>query len=64
MLTADVRKRLKASTASAYARINVQAAKGSRSPGDLEVLQALERDFGPCNERLAELTGLDLTAWR
>jgi hypothetical protein len=64
MLTADVRKRLKASTASAYARINVQPAEGSRSAGDVEVLQALERDFGPCNERLAELTGIDLTAWR
>jgi hypothetical protein len=64
MLTANVRKRLKAATAPAYARINVQTAEGSRSPGDVEVLQALERDFGPCNERLAQLTGLDLTAWR
>jgi hypothetical protein len=64
MLPADARKRLKASTASAYARINIEAAGGSRSAADADVLEALERDFGPCNERLAELTGLDLTAWR
>jgi Sulfotransferase domain len=64
LLPADVRKRLKASTASAYARLNIEAAGGSRSPADDEALEALERDFGPDNERLAELTGLDLTAWR
>lgn len=63
-LPTNARKRIKASTASAYARINIEGARGSRSAGDAEVLDALERDFGPFNERLTELTGLDLTAWR
>ncbi len=61
---AHTRKRIKASTASAYARINVEPARRSRTSADAETLLALEEYFEPFNERLAELTGLDLTSWR
>jgi hypothetical protein len=63
-LPPDKRRRLKALTASAYVRINIEAARGSRTAADAAVLDALERDFAPFNERLADLTGLDLGAWR
>jgi hypothetical protein len=63
-LPASMRKRIKASTASTYARINVEPARRSRTSTDAETLRALEESFEPFNQRLAELTGLDLTAWR
>jgi Sulfotransferase domain len=63
-LPADTRKRIKASTASAYARINIEPARKSRTDADAEALVALDRYFAPFNDRLAGLTGLDLTAWR
>lgn len=63
-LPASMRKRIKASTASAYSRINVERARTSRTSADAETLLALEESFEPYNERLTALTGLDLTAWR
>jgi hypothetical protein len=63
-LPSDTRKRLKASTASAYARLNVEPAQGARTAADSETLAELERDFTPYNEQLREVTGLDLAAWR
>jgi hypothetical protein len=63
-LPADTRKRIKASTASAYARINIEPARRSRTSADAEALVALERYFAPYNERLAEVTGLNLSPWR
>jgi hypothetical protein len=61
------RKRLKKATATAYARINVEG-PGARGggPEDAEsvVLRELDEAFAPCNERLAALTGFDLSSWR
>jgi Sulfotransferase domain len=63
-LPPGTRKRLKAATASAYSRVNVQAVSRTRSATDTDTLLALDREFEPYDEKLAELTGLDLTAWR
>jgi hypothetical protein len=57
------RKRLKAVIAPAY-RLNVDPAPVAVTSDELRVLGDLERYFEPFNERLAALTGLDLTAWR
>lgn len=63
-LPASTRERLKARTATAYAHINVDSATSERTSDELKVIAELDRYFEPINEHLAELTGLDLTAWR
>jgi Sulfotransferase domain len=63
-LSARTRKRLKAATARAYARINVDSGGVPQASGDSDVLFELEREFEPSNEKLSEVTGLDLSAWR
>ena len=62
-LSAPTRKRLKAATAGAYALVNVDRSPIRRSSEDEQVLAELDREFEPYNERLAEATDLDLTAW-
>jgi hypothetical protein len=63
-LPAGARKRLKATTASTYARINVDPRRPERTSDEAQVVAELDEYFEPFNERLAKLTGLDLTAWR
>jgi Sulfotransferase domain len=63
-LPPPARKRLKKATASAYSRVNVEAARRTRTAGDTETLLLLDHEFEPYDHKLAELTGLDLTAWR
>jgi hypothetical protein len=63
-IPARTRKRLKAATAGAYSRLNVDSAPVRMSSDETTVLAELDQYFEPLNERLAELTGLDLTAWR
>jgi hypothetical protein len=58
------RERLKTVTAGAYALVNVDTAGSGRTTDDVDVLAELDTEFEPYNERLAELTGLDLAAWR
>jgi hypothetical protein len=55
--------RLKNYLAKAYARVNVAAVE-KPSDDDRAVMAELDREFAPRNERLASLTGLDLSAWR
>jgi hypothetical protein len=62
-LPAPTRKRLKGATASAYALINVDRSPIRRTSEDEQLLAELDREFEPYNERLAEVTDLDLTAW-
>jgi sulfotransferase family protein len=62
-LSTETRRRLKTATAGAYARINVEPARFSQAEDEVEVLRELDRAFAPYDERLAELTGLDLSAW-
>ena len=62
-LSATTRKRLKAATASAYALVNVDRSPIRRTSEDEQFLAELDREFEPYNERLAEVTDLDLTAW-
>ena len=63
-LPAGVRDRLKSATAPAYARLNVETGRSRRTQDELDVIGELDEYFEPLNERLAELTDLDLTAWR
>jgi hypothetical protein len=63
-LPAGARKQLKATTASAYARINVDPSRPRRTSDEAQTVAELDKYFEPLNARLAELTGLDLTAWR
>jgi hypothetical protein len=63
-LPAGARKRLKATTASVYARINFGSARSERTDDEVKVLAELDQYFEPFNERLAEVTSLDLTPWR
>ncbi len=62
-IPARTRKRLKAVIAPAY-RLNVDPTPVAVTSDELSVLEELEGYFEPYNERLAALTGLDLTAWR
>lgn len=62
-LPARTRKRLKAATASAYALVNVDRSPIRRTTEEEEVLAELDEAFEPYNRRLAEVTGLDLSAW-
>ena len=62
-LPATTRKRLKALTARTYALVNVDRSLIRRTGEDEQILAELDREFEPYNERLAEVTGLDLTAW-
>jgi hypothetical protein len=62
-LPAGARRRLKGTTASAYARLNVGSAERARTSDEAAVMAELDDYFEPFNERLAELTGLDLTPW-
>ena len=63
-IPAPTRKRLKAAMARAYSRLNVDPAPVRMTSDEARVLAELDQYFEPLNERLAELTGLDLTAWR
>ena len=63
-LSPGTRPRLKAATAGAYARINVEPVRFGQAGDEADVLRDLDRAFAPYDERLAELTGLDLSAWR
>jgi hypothetical protein len=63
-IPARTRKRLKSTIAGAYSRLNVDSAPVRLTSDETSVLAELDRYFEPLNERLAELTGLDLTAWR
>jgi hypothetical protein len=63
-LSPATRRRLKAATAGAYARINVEPVRDGQAGDETDVLRDLDRAFAPYDERLAELTGLDLSAWR
>lgn len=62
-LPAPTRKRLKAATGRAYALVNVDRSPISRTSEDEQILAELDREFEPYNDRLAEVTDLDLTAW-
>jgi hypothetical protein len=64
VLPASTRKKLKTRTKWAYARVNVDGSQLEPTADELDVMTELDRHFKPLNERLAELTGLDLTAWR
>lgn len=46
-----------------YRALNTAPAQGESSPEDRTLLAELDDYFRPCNRRLAELTGLDLSAW-
>jgi hypothetical protein len=63
-LSPGTRRRFKAVTAGAYARINVEPARFGQAGDEPDVLSELDRAFAPYDERLEELTGLDLSAWR
>jgi hypothetical protein len=58
------RERLKAVTAGAYALVNVESSGGRRTSDEADVLAELDAEFEPFNERLVELTALDLSSWR
>jgi len=58
------RRMLKKATQPFYSRINVLRGGQARSDDDQAVLEALDAEFAPHNERLARATGLDLAAWR
>lgn len=58
------RERVKSVTAGAYSLVNVESSGSRRTSDEADVLAELDAEFEPFNERLAELTGLDLTAWR
>jgi hypothetical protein len=58
------REHLKAATGRAYALLNVESSGGGRTSDDEEALAELDREFEPFNDRLAALTGLDLSGWR
>ena len=45
-------------------RINVEPVRFGQAGDEADVLRDLDRAFAPYDERLAELTGLDLSAWR
>ena len=62
-LPVTTRKRLKAATAGAYALVNVDRSPIRRTSEEEQVLAALDQEFEPYNQRLAEVTGLDLSAW-
>jgi len=55
--------RLKTYMAKAYGRVNV-AAVDRPTDDDRAVMAELDREFAPRNERLASITGLDLSHWR
>ena len=58
------RERVKSVTAGAYSLVNVESSGSRRTSDEADVLAGLDAEFEPFNERLAELTGLDLAAWR
>jgi hypothetical protein len=55
--------RLKTYMSKAYGRLNV-AAVDKPTDDDRAVLAELDREFAQRNERLASITGLDLSQWR
>jgi hypothetical protein len=55
---------VKSVTAGAYSLVNVESSGSRRTSDEADVLAELDAEFEPFNERLAELTGLDLAAWR
>jgi hypothetical protein len=62
-LPASLRDRLKSTTASAYGRLNVDTGRLKRTQDEIDMIAELDQYFEPLNGRLAELTGLDLSAW-
>jgi hypothetical protein len=62
-LPTGLRDRLKSTTASAYARVNVDTGRSERTQDEIDMIAELDQYFEPLNERLAELTALDLSAW-
>jgi hypothetical protein len=62
-LPTSLRERLKSTTASAYARVNVDTARSGRTRDEIDMIAELDQYFEPLNERLAALTALDLSAW-
>lgn len=54
--------RLKTYLAKAYGRVNVSSLD-KPNDDDRAVMAELDREFAPRNERLASLTGLDLSCW-
>ncbi|MGH2427394.1 MAG: sulfotransferase domain-containing protein [Candidatus Limnocylindria bacterium] len=46
-----------------YTAMNVRRGQQARSDDDVRVLKELDAEFAPLNRRLAEQTGLDLSAW-
>jgi hypothetical protein len=47
-----------------YSAINIERTRSVKSPDDHEVLAELDREFAPCNTRLAQEMGVDLSIWR
>lgn len=64
LLPRGPRRVLKKSTQPFYSRINVLRGGQPRSDDDQAVLEELDAEFAPYNERLARATGVDLAAWR
>jgi len=62
-LPTSLREGLKSTTASAYARVNVDTARSGRTRDEIDMIAELDQYFEPLNERLAALTALDLSAW-
>jgi Sulfotransferase domain len=62
-VSARTRRRLKRVTAGAYAFINVEGGRGAPTREEASVIAELDVEFEPYNEKLGELTGLDLGAW-
>ncbi len=62
-LPAGVRETLKSTTASTYARLNVETAPSKRTEDEFDVIAELDEYFEPLNARLADLTALNLSSW-
>jgi hypothetical protein len=62
-LPTTARKRLKAASARAYTLVNVDRSPTRRTSEEEQVLAELDQEFEPYDQRLAEVTGLDLSAW-
>jgi hypothetical protein len=58
------REHLKAVTAGVYDLLNVDSSPPGPTSDESEVLAELDAEFEPYNQRLAALTGLDLSVWR
>ena len=55
---------LKTQLKTAYSRLNVVPAAAGPSDDDRAVMAELDAEFAPRNDRLASVTGLDLSYWR